>query len=198
MAQLEFWYDLASPYAYLTALRIEDEAAALGVDIDWRPFLLGPIFQAQGWNTSPFNVYPAKGRYMVRDITRTAEVRGLVFRMPDPFPASSINAARVALIGKRDGWCARFTRAALTAEFDRGEDISSLDVLRQILIALGVDADAALAAANSPENKERLRRETELAQTRGIFGSPSFVTGDGELFWGDDRLEQALRWATRK
>ena len=197
MAKIEFWYEFASPYSYLSAMRIEAAARAAGVALDWRPFLLGPIFKSQGWETSPFNLFPAKGRHMVRDMERIAASRGLAFRMPEPFPANGLNAARLALAGTAAGWCAPFTRAVFEAEFALGEDISNLDGLRRILMALDVDPDAAMELASSAANKEALRRQTEAAQRRGIFGAPSFVTEDGELFWGDDRLEQALAWARK-
>ena len=96
MPRLEFWYDLASTYSYLSAMRIEAMAAKPGVDLEWRPFLLGPIFKAQGWTSSPFNLYPVKGQYMVRDITRIAADRGIPFVMPEPFPAHSLLAVRIA------------------------------------------------------------------------------------------------------
>lgn len=197
MAKIEFWYEFASPYSYLTAMRIEEAARAAAIDIDWCPFLLGPIFKSQGWATSPFNLFPAKGRHMVRDIERIAAARGLAFRMPEPFPANGLHAARLAVAGTTAGWCAPFTRAVFEAEFAHGEDISNLDCLRGILSAVGVDPDAAMDDANSPATKEALRLQTIAAQERGIFGSPSFVTEDGELFWGDDRLEQALAWARK-
>jgi 2-hydroxychromene-2-carboxylate isomerase len=196
MAKLEFWYDFASPYSYLAAMRIDDVAKVRGVEIDWRPFLLGPIFQAQGWTTSPFNLHPSKGRYMVRDMARVAADRGLAFRMPESVPAHSLAAARIALIGKQHGWCEAFSRAVFAAEFTRGDDIANADVLRRLLTELGVDAAAAIEAANAPENKDRLRHETKAAKARGIFGAPSFVAEEGELFWGDDRLEQAVAWAS--
>jgi 2-hydroxychromene-2-carboxylate isomerase len=197
MPTLEFWYEFASTYSYLTAMRIEDEARATGVVVVWRPFLLGPIFKSQGWSTSPFNLYPAKGRYMVRDIARIAAARKLPFRMPDIFPANGLHAARIALAGVVAGWCSDFTRAAFEAQFARGDDISQPDVLMRLLADIGVDPVTAAAMAASDENKEALRLQTEAAARLGIFGSPSFVTGDGELFWGDDRLEQALAWARK-
>ena len=91
-------------------MRIETLAAASGVSIVWRPFLLGPIFASQGWPTSPFNIYPAKGRYMVRDIVRIAESRGLAFHMPDTFPANGLLAARLALCGETAGWTGAFSK----------------------------------------------------------------------------------------
>lgn len=195
MARLEFWYDFASTYSYLSAMRIETAATAAGVEIVWRPFLLGPIFKAQGWNTSPFNVYPAKGRYMVRDIERISADRGLTFRLPDPFPAASLLAARVALVGAEQGWIAGFTRAALSAEFAEGADISNPAVLTRILAGLGLDPVPVLHRARSDDIKKHLRTATDLAAASGIFGAPSFVTEDRELFWGDDRLEPALAWS---
>jgi 2-hydroxychromene-2-carboxylate isomerase len=192
--QVEFWYEFASTYSYLSAMRIEDLAAAAGVEVLWKPFLLGPIFHAQGWDTSPFNIYPAKGKHMVRDMERLTAARGLPFRLPSPFPQNSLHAARLALIGHAEGWGIAFTRAVYQAEFAGGADIGDKRVLRQILAALDVDADAALARSETPENKQRLRQQTEDAQELGIFGAPSFLA-KGDLFWGDDRLEHALMTA---
>ena len=194
MPKLTFWFEFASTYSYLSVLRIEAMAAEAGVAIDWRPFLLGPIFRAQGWETSPFNLYPAKGRYMVRDIERIAEARGLVFRMPDPFPQNGLSAARLATLGVGEGWVAPFTLAVYTAEFAEGRNISEPEVLAEILEKVGVAAGPAFEAAGRGEIKERLRAATEEAIGLGIFGAPSFVTDDGELFWGDDRLAAALAY----
>jgi 2-hydroxychromene-2-carboxylate isomerase len=192
--QVEFWYEFASTYSYLSAMRIEDLAAAAGVEVLWKPFLLGPIFHAQGWDTSPFNIYPAKGKHMVRDMERLTAARGLPFRLPSPFPQNSLHAARLALIGHAEGWGIAFTRAVYQAEFAGGADIGDKRVLRQLLAALGIDADAAFGRSETPENKQRLRQQTEDAQELGIFGAPSFLA-KGDLFWGDDRLEHALMTA---
>jgi 2-hydroxychromene-2-carboxylate isomerase len=196
--RLTFWYEFASTYSYLTAMRIEAAAETAGVTVDWQPFLLGPIFKSQGWATSPFNIYPAKGRYMVRDIGRIAASRGLKFEMPEPFPANALKAARLAIAGIEDGWVAPFTRAVFDAEFARGLDISSEDVLTGLLATLGLDAPTAIARSNEPGTKERLRAVTAEAEAKGIFGAPSFVAPDGELFWGDDRLEAALQHVISK
>lgn len=198
MRKLEFWYDFASTYSYLTAMRIEAAAKDAGIEIVYRPFLLGPIFKAQGWTTSPFNLFPAKGRYMVRDIARVASARGLPFEMPPAFPANGLHAARVALAGEADGWVAPFTRAVFEAEFGAKHDITDAAVLASALQRIGVDAEAALARSATPEIKDRLRVQTEAASGRGIFGAPTFVTEDGELFWGDDRLDQAIDWVVHK
>jgi 2-hydroxychromene-2-carboxylate isomerase len=196
-SRLEFWYDFASTYSYLSAMRIEALAAGAGVEIVWKPLLLGPIFRTQGWDTSPFNIYPTKGRYMVRDMERLAAARGLPFKLPSPFPQNSLHAARLALIGLSEGWGAAFTRAVYQAEFAAGADIGDKRVLAGLLTRLGLDADALLARAELPETKQRLRQQTEEAQELGIFGAPSFLAR-GELFWGDDRLEAALATAGGK
>ena len=191
---LDFWLDYASTYSYLAAERIGPLAQAAGIVARWRPFLLGPIFQAQGWNTSPFNLYPEKGRYMWRDMERQCRNLGLPSKRPEPFPQNSILAARVALIGFDEGWGEDFSRAVYRVEFGEGRSIGDVGVVTGILSALKRDAARVLEQAQSVENKARLRSETEEAQRLGIFGAPSFVTADGELFWGNDRLEDALAW----
>jgi 2-hydroxychromene-2-carboxylate isomerase len=192
---LEFWYEFASTYSYLAAMRIEAAAEEAQVTLLWRPFLLGPIFQAQGWATSPFNLYPAKGRYMWRDMEREAARLKLPFYRPDPFPQNGLLAARIALLGADREWTPAFTRAVFMAEFGEGYDIADPTVLAGILADLGLDAKAVIAEAQGEANKMRLRRMGEEAQTRGIFGAPAFIAEDGEMFWGNDRLEQALDWA---
>jgi len=193
--QLDFWYDFASTYSYLSAMRIDALAEAAGIAVRWRLFLLGPIFSSQGWKTSPFNLYAAKGRNMWRDLERQTAARGLKFVRPEPFPQNGLLAARVALIGEDEGWAVPFSKAVFETEFAQGEDISQAPVIASLLAELGLDGPSVMARAEAATNKGRLRAQTEEAQRMGIFGAPSFVTADGELFWGDDRLEQALAWA---
>ena len=195
MPKIDFWYDFASTYSYLAAARIEPLAEAAGVTLAWRPFLLGPIFKSQGWESSPFNLYPNKGRYSWRDLERLTVRQGLPkFTPPVPFPANSLLAARVALALPDDAR-PKFTRAVFSAEFADGRDISDRSLIASILTSLGHDADAVLAKTGEQAIKDKLRAETEEAAKRRIFGAPSLVTEDGELFWGNDRLEQALEWA---
>jgi 2-hydroxychromene-2-carboxylate isomerase len=196
MPALDFLYEFASTYSYIAAMRITPLAQAAGVAVRWRPFLLGPIFKAQGWNTSPFNLYPAKGRYMVRDCERLCAGLGLTFRLPEPFPQNSLLAARVALVGLEEGWGEEFSRAVYRAEFCDGRQIGDATVIGGIADDLGRDGAATLARAQSDVVKTKLRANTEEAQRLGIFGAPSFVS-NGELFWGNDRLEHALDFARR-
>jgi 2-hydroxychromene-2-carboxylate isomerase len=199
---LDFWFEFGSTYSYPAAMRIGALAAETGVEVRLRPFLLGPIFQAQGWNTSPFNLYPAKGRHMWRDLERICAELSLPFRRPELFPQSGLLAARVALVGldRPSGeadWAEDFCRAVYRAEFAEERRIDQPETIRNILSELKVDPEKTLAAAQTSEIKDRLRAQTAEAQRLGIFGAPTFLTPDGEMFWGNDRLESAIAWAKR-
>jgi len=192
---LDFWFDFASTYSYPAALRIRPLARKSGVVIRFRPFLLGPIFKAYGWQTSPFNVYETKGRNMWRDLERICTDLSVPFRRPEPFPQNSVLAARVALVGLVETWGADFCETLFRAQFGEGRRIDEQATIADVLAGMKVSAASVLTTAQSDAIKSELRRQTEEAQRLGIFGAPSFMTADGELFWGNDRLERALRWA---
>jgi 2-hydroxychromene-2-carboxylate isomerase len=194
---LDFYFEFASTYSYPAAMRVAALAQAAGVTLRWRPFLLGPIFQAQGLNTSPFNLHPAKGRYMWRDVARICARLDLPLRRPDPFPQPTLLAARLAHVGLDEGWGEAFCRAVYAAEFGEGRAIGEAAVLHELLQGLGVAPEAALARAGADDIKARLRTVTAEAERAGVFGAPSFVASDGELFWGQDRMAEALAWAVR-
>lgn len=195
---LEFWYDFASTYSYLAAERIQSLADSKGVSISWHPFLLGPIFHKQGWDNSPFNIFKAKGDYMWRDMERSAKNYSIPFvASQDNFPMNGLLAARIALCFQTEEPRGAFTRAVYRTQFTLGEDIADQQTISAILEQLGHDPEQLFTQAKSAEIKQLLFDNTEQAQAKGIFGAPSFVTGDGELFWGDDRLEQALDWAKK-
>ena len=163
--------------------------------VRFRPFLLGPLFKAQGWPTSPFNLYPAKGRYMWRDLERICFDLDLPFRQPGPFPQNSLLAARVALVGLSSSGGEEFCRGVFRAEFGDGRQIDDPTIIGDILSQLHIEAAPVLEAARAKTNKAALRTQTEEAKQLGIFGAPTFATADGELFWGNDRLERAIAWA---
>jgi 2-hydroxychromene-2-carboxylate isomerase len=196
MPTLDFFLEFASTYTYPAAMRIGARAAEAGVAVRWRPFLLGPIFRAQGFDTSPFNLFPVKGRYMWRDLARICAELGLPFQKPDPFPQPSLLASRVALAGLAESWGEEFCRAVFTAEFGAGRQIGDEATIADLLRTLGQKPDAVLARAKSDAIKSKLREETEEAARRGVFGAPSFFAR-GELFWGNDRLDAALAWAKK-
>jgi 2-hydroxychromene-2-carboxylate isomerase len=190
---LQFWFDFASTYSYPAAMRVESAAQARAVGVSWHAFLLGPIFQAQGWNDSPFNLQAAKGRYMWRDMERICDAAGLPFKRPSVFPRNGLLAARVACWFRKEPWLPEFIRQVFLANFAHDRDIADTAVIKSVLESLGQPASL-LEVATSPEAKPLLRSQTERAQTLGIFGAPTFVV-DTELFWGNDRLETAMAWA---
>jgi 2-hydroxychromene-2-carboxylate isomerase len=195
-ADLEFWFEFGSTYSYLSAARIAGLAAAAGVPVVWEPFLLGPIFAERGWDDSPFNVYPAKGRYMWRDIERLCAGYRIPFAKPSSFPRNGLLAARVACLARvtSEPWLPDFVRAVFRANFAEDREIGDAAEVRSILDSLGQQGGRLVEQARASENKLRLREQTRRAGELGIFGAPSFVVG-GELFWGNDRLEDALAWA---
>ncbi len=195
---VDFWFDFASTYSYPACLRIDALAAASGVTVRYRPFLLGPIFKAQGWDSSPFNIYESKGRYMWRDLERLCEAQGIALRRPGVFPQNSLLASRVALASCDESWFVPFCHSVFKAEFAEGRRIDDPAVIADILREVAAPVETAFAMAQSDPVKIHLRTQTEEAGRAGIFGAPSFVTGGGELFWGNDRLEQALAWARRE
>jgi 2-hydroxychromene-2-carboxylate isomerase len=190
---IQFWFEFASTYSYPAAMRIESAAEARSVRVEWKPFLLGPIFRSQGWNDSPFNLYPVKGVYMWRDLSRLCEELHLPLVRPSQFPRNGLLAARVACAFASEPWLPVFVRAVYDANVARDQDISSTAVIAQCLESAGQRPEARLAAAGSEANKAKLRAQGEEAERLGIFGAPSFLVGR-ELFWGNDRLETALAW----
>lgn len=197
MPTVDFWYEFASTYSYPAAVRIEKLAASRGVALNWRPFLLGPIFAAHGMTDSPFNLNAAKGRHMWRDLERTCARLGLPLRRPQPFPQNSLLAARVAF-ALDEAHRSEFSRAVYAAEFGGGQPIAERAIIAGLLDATGLDAAEVLDRANAAPVKEGLRNQTARAESLGIFGAPNLVTADGEIFWGNDRLEEGLDWAVAR
>lgn len=193
---VEFWLDLASPYCYLSALRITPLAKATGVAVRWRPFLLGPIFRAQGWQDSPFNAQPAKRAYLWRDMARQADKYQLPFSPPSEFPRHARHATQLAMLAAATPWAAQFCQRLLTANFVHDQDIRQPDCLLAALHGLTAHAPRWLALARQSGIYHAANQRSEWAQQRGLFGAPTFWVGQ-EMFWGDDRLEDALAWAGR-
>ena len=175
-------------------MRIDDLAEEAGVEVCWKPFLLGPVFARYGWDTSPFNIYPEKGRYMWRDMERIAASRSLAFKRPQTFPQFALTATRVAMAACEEPWLPDFCRTLFSAEYGRGEDIAGAPAVAVVLADLGQDAETLLHKATLDTTKQALRDRVSDAISLGIFGAPTFVAPDGELFWGDDRLEAAVAW----
>jgi 2-hydroxychromene-2-carboxylate isomerase len=188
---LEFWFDYASNYSYLSGMRMRQLIAGEGIAVRWRPFLLGPIFKEAGWNNSPFVIQKDKGAYMWRDIVRECEKYGQPWQRPSVFPRNSVLAARIGLIGEDQPWMLDFCELVMLDNFSLDRDIGNEQNMTAILDSMGLDAADILRRAVADDNKQRLRERTAQAQAKGIFGAPTFFVGD-EMFWGNDRLSDAV------
>ena len=199
MKKITFWFEFASTYSYLAAMRIEPLAQAAGVVVEWKPFLLGPIFAGQGLTDSPFNVFPIKGAYTWRDLERECIKYGFpVLQKPAVFPGNGLLAARVATLGADADWQADFVRGVYSAQFVEGKALADTETSVGVLDALGVDGVAIVERSMSDQGvKDALKANTAVAQEVGVFGAPTFTCADGELFWGNDRLDDAVTWAVR-
>jgi 2-hydroxychromene-2-carboxylate isomerase len=191
---LEFWLDFGSNYSYIAAMRIEALANIAGAEIRWRPFLLGPIFASFGWASSPFVLQKEKGEYVARDMARTCGKYGIPWTAPTTFPRNAVYPMRVAAAHEDAPWVPEYCRQFMTMNFAQDREINSLELVTEVLRSLGEDADKIVSVAQSDAGKARLRARGEEAQRRRMFGAPMFFAGQ-EMFWGNDRLEDALAWA---
>lgn len=190
-AAIEYWFDFASPYSYLSTAHIDVLARSRGLRVLWRPLLLGPVFRAAGWQGSPFLQQPAKLAWMWTDLERQCARHALPWRKPSQFPRSSLLPARIALAHSDAPWIARFCTAVFELNFVQDTDIDAPAAMHDLLAGIGVPADAVITRAQSPEVKQALREQTEQGTRRGLFGAPSFFVGEA-LYWGNDQLEDAL------
>jgi 2-hydroxychromene-2-carboxylate isomerase len=190
---IEFFFFHGSTYTYLTVMRIEKLAEAAGIAVRWRPFDVRAIMIEQ--NNVPFRGKPVKMRYMWRDIERRAARYGLPFVRPPQYPVDPENLAnRVGVLAAGEGWGPEYTKALYRAWFLEDKAPGDPAHLAALLRELGRDPDAVVARANDEAIRAAYAASTDEARRRGIFGSPSFLAGD-EIFWGDDRLDDALDWA---
>jgi 2-hydroxychromene-2-carboxylate isomerase len=191
---LSLWFAYGSTYTYLSVMRVEQLARARGIRVDWRPFNLLNLFRDVGLPEGPFKPYPAKLNYMWRDLERRAALRGLPYRRPEVYPPKNYRTACAGLVAAQERWCAEFTRTAFHLHWVEGILIGTDENLHRSIAEHGHDADRVLHEADSDRIKQDFAEQTEQARALGIFGAPSFVVGK-ELFWGDDRLEDALDYA---
>jgi 2-hydroxychromene-2-carboxylate isomerase len=192
---IDFFFLIGSTYTYLTVMRIDRAVADVGVQVRWRPFNVRQIMIEQ--HNIPFRGKPEKMRYMWRDVQRRAERYDIPFTNEPPYPVDPDNLAnRVGVLAAEEGWCASYAKATYRDWFLKGGAPGDLESLTNILVELAKDPAAVLALANGSAVRAKYDAETETARSLGIFGSPTFVIGS-EIFWGDDRLEDALDWSLR-
>ena len=190
---IDFWFSIGSTYTYLSVMRIEEVIRKAGVSMRWRPMDVRSIMVEM--NNIPFTTKPLKAHYMWRDVERRAAMYGHQWSGVPPYPLQHLSLPnRIALLGTREGWCQDFVKAAYRTWFVGGRDVSLEPALAEILAEIGQDGARAIAWATSEEGKLALQQETEAARRLGIFGSPTFAVGS-EIFWGDDRLKNAISWA---
>jgi len=193
MSAIDFWYSIGSTYSYLTVMRLPDSVQTSDVNFRWRPFNVRHVMTAQ--NNIPFKDKPAKTAYMWRDIQRRAARLGFTLTVPAPYPLPGLVLAnQVAVLGAEEGWGEAYTRATYRRWFQSGQPAGEDPNLTECILEIGQDPARVLEAAKSDRIVAALEHSTREAMALGVFGSPSFVV-DGELFWGDDRLEDALDWA---
>jgi len=193
---IDFWVSVGSTYSYLTVSRLKSVEAVHGVSFRWRPFSVRAIMIEQG--NIPFAGKPVKLAYMWRDIERRARGYGLAPRLPAPYPLNEYDLANtIAVLAESEGWCPDYMRAAYRRWFEHGHEPGIEPGLSEVLRDLGRDPARVVAAAKTGRIAERYQRDTEEAKALGVFGSPTFVV-EGEVFWGDDRLEDAIRWFKAK
>ncbi len=191
---IEFWFEFGSNYSYLSAMRIEALACRASVPLHWKPFLLGPIFRELGWQSSPFAEQKEKGEYVWRDMARRAAKYGIPFKRPSAFPRRALLPMRVALLGAQQAWMGEYCRRIMLRNWVEDADIDDAGTVLTALEGLVAEPEAVLREAEGEANKAALRAQTAAARSLGIFGAPGFIV-QGELFWGDDRLEDALEFA---
>jgi len=190
---IEFYFDFSSPYSYLASEQIEPLAARYGRGVGYKPTLLGAVFGLSGQR--PLTDIPIKGEYSRRDFARSARFANVDFRLPEPFPIATVQAARACLVlqQERPDLVAEFVHGTFRAYFVHGRDISQSDALRLVLEQCGANAPDVLQATLQPQIKEQLKTAVQTSIARGVFGAP-FIFVDGEPFWGNDRLPQIERW----
>ncbi len=195
MATIDFWFSIGSTYTYLTVMRLPEWAKAVGVDFRWRPFNVREIMIEQ--NNIPFKDKPVKSAYMWRDIERRAEHYGLHPALPAPYPLPElVFANQVAMVGVEEGWAENYTRATYRRWFEMGQPAGEDPNLSGAIKEIGQDPVRIIETARTDRIAEVLAHATAEAKSLGIFGSPTFVVGE-EVFWGDDRVEDATSWAKR-
>ena len=190
MVHFEFYFDISSPWTYLAFSRVENIAEKCGVDIDWRPILVGGVFNSVNETVyeQRANPHPVKGRYYVKDLQDWAQFCGIEIGAPPVFPVRAVNLMRAALVALDAGCLPDFSRSAFHAYWGELRDVSQPEELAQICTGVGLDPDEVAEKINSDDIKSRLRTNTEELVARGGFGSPTIFINGSDMYFGNDRM----------
>jgi 2-hydroxychromene-2-carboxylate isomerase len=196
MKEIEFWFSIGSTYTYLSVTRLKEVEQKFEVKFSWLPFSVRKIMLEM--DNVPFPpTKQVKADYMWRDIKRRAQGYGFEAKVPAPYPLKEFDLAnQIAVIGMQEGWCSEYVIATYRCWFVAGLEPGSEPNVSESLREIDQDPERALELAADDNIHKAYLSQTEQAQSKRIFGSPSFIV-DEELFWGDDRLEDAVNWALR-
>lgn len=191
MKEIDFYFDFASPYAFLAARKLPELALRLGRKINWTPFLIGAVYKEHGG--APLS-HPLKADYVFRDVFRRGKLDGVAMTKPANFPAHPVPPSRVTYWIDREApeKTTDFVLAAFDAFWTQGTDTSDAQASINIAASLGFDAATVAQGTQDADIKDHLRYVTEGALKRGVFGSP-FIIVDDEPFWGGDRFDDIAR-----
>ena len=198
MKIIEFWFSIGSTYTYLSVQRILEFEKENNVKFVWQPFSVRQIMIEM--ENIPFTPPPKKNKsdYMWRDIERRAKFYGFAAKVPAPYPLSEFDLAnKIAVLGMDEDWGISYVRSTYQNWFIEGFEPGVEPNVSKILTDLKLDPKQILEKANSNTINEKYLAQTELAKSKKIFGSPTFIYQD-EIFWGDDRLEDCIKWINRK
>lgn len=187
---VDLYYDYISPVSYMALERLGKICEKTGATINYKPIFLGGILKSSG-NTSPIMV-PAKWAWMQKDLARYAEYYNIPYKMNPHFIFNTINAMRGAMWALSENRIEEYNQAMYTAAWAEGKDLSSAEVLTEVLNDAGFDAERVMDAMAQPENKQALIAASDEAVARGVFGAPTMFVDD-EIYFGQDRLEWVER-----
>ena len=196
MSNIDFYFSIGSTYTYLTITRILDVEKKHSVKFNWKPFSVRAIMKEM--NNIPFPKEKVnKVNYMWRDIERRAKGYGFFAKTPVPYPLTQFDLAnKLAILGLEEGWGVDYVRLTYKRWFQEGKEPAVDPSISEICNELKIDKNKVIEKANSDKIEKEYLANTESARKNKVFGSPSFIVGN-EIFWGDDRMEDAITWSKK-
>ena len=196
MKNIDFYFSIGSTYTYLTVTRILDVEKKHQIKFNWKPFSVRIIMKEM--DNIPFPKDKInKVNYMWRDIERRAEGYGFFAKTPVPYPLSEFDLAnQIAILGLDKGWGTDYIRLTYKKWFQEGKEPAIDPSISEICKELGLNKDEIISEAKSEIFEKKYMSNTDSARKKKVFGSPSFIV-ENEIFWGDDRMEDAINWAKK-